>query len=381
MKNIGIRLAFALMLVMGALAPRAQSQGSPCHFKGLPFRVCASTLQTATPASPAALFTVVADGLQNPRGLTFGPGGRLYVAQAGEGGATPTGKITEILYPWLVNPETQDIVTGLISVGKEGDIVGVAGLSAVGDGTIYAAMELSNAGTGGFPSQLGHLLKANQGGQVLDITDVGDFDYAWSIAHTNLAPHDFPDANPYGVLALSDRLYVADAASNTLNLVKPDGSDEILAYFPNNTIADATPTCVAQGPDGALYIGTLALVDSLVFGPSAKVYRVGPSHTDPNNFSTVLNVATVWATGLWPINGCAFARDGSFYISELITSSDFTGGDVVKIPFATPSVHTSLTNNTLTFPAGVAVGPDGNVYVSNGTAFVPQGQVVRLANH
>src|SRR5216684_9184672 len=151
MKNIGIRLVFASMLVMGALAPRAQSQGSPCHFKGFPFRVCASTSQAATPASPVALFTVVADGLQSPRGLTFGPGGRLYVAQAGEGGATPTGKITEILYPWLVNPETQDIVTGLISVGKEGDIVGVAGLSAVGDGTIYAAMELSNAGTGGFP--------------------------------------------------------------------------------------------------------------------------------------------------------------------------------------------------------------------------------------
>jgi sugar lactone lactonase YvrE len=216
---------------------------------------------------------------------------------------------------------------------------------------------------------------------VLDITDIGDFDYAWSIEHTNLAPHDFPDANPYGVLALPDRLYVADAATNTLNLVKPDGSDEILAYFPNNTIADATPTCVAQGPDGALYIGTLALVDSLVFGPSAKVYRVDPSDTDPNNFSTVLNVATVWTTGLWPINGCAFAPDGSFYVSQLITSSDFTGGDVVKIPFATPNVHTSLTNNTLTFPAGVAVGPDGNVYVSNGTAFVPQGQVVRLANH
>jgi hypothetical protein len=176
-------------------------------------------------------------------------------------------------------------------------------------------------------------------------------------------------------------VYVVDAATNTLDLVRPNGSITILAYLPDNAIADSTPTCIAQGPDGALYIGTLALVDSLVFGPSAIVYRVDPSAADPSNFATVLSLATPWATGLWPINGCAFGVDGSFYASELITSTDFSGGDVVKIPFATPAVHTSLTDNALTFPAGVAVGPDGSVYVSNGTAFVPQGQVIRLTNH
>ena len=207
------------------------------------------------PAIAAGPFTVVADGLQNPRGLAFGPGGRLYVAQAGSGGATATGKITEIRYPWLANPAVHDVVTGLISVGKESTAVSVAGLSAIGNGTLYAAMEVSNAATG-FPSRLGHLLKVSQGGQIRDVSNVGDFDYAWTIVHHDLAPRDFPDSNPYGVLALSDQLYVANAASNTLDLVHPDGTEEILAYFPNNAIADATPTCIAQGPDGALYIGT-----------------------------------------------------------------------------------------------------------------------------
>ena len=338
-------------------------------------------LLAIAPAFAGGPFTVVADGLQNPRGLTFGPGGRLYVAQAGAGGATATGKITEIRYPWLASPAIHDVVSGLISMGTpEGGIVSVAGLSAIGNGTIYAAMELSNAGTG-FPSRLGHLLKVSQGGQIRDVSDVGDFDFAWTNVNFDLAPRDFPDSNPYGVLALSDRLYVANAASNTLDLVHPNGKEEILAFFPNNVIADATPTCIAQGPDGALYIGTLALVDSLVFGPSAIVYRVDPSQADPSNMSTVLNLATPWATGLWPINGCAFGPDGSFYASELITSQTFSGGDVVKIPFNTPGTHTSLTGKTLTFPAGVAVGPHGNVYVSNGGAFVPQGQVVRLTNH
>jgi len=338
------------------------------------------TVLAIAPAFAGGPFTVVANGLQDPRGLTFGPGGRLYVAQAGAGGATATGKISEIRYPWLANPAIHDVVTGLISITVNGQAVSVAGLSAIGNGTIYAAMEASNSATG-FPSLLGHLLKVSQGGQIRDVSDVGDFDFAWTNTNFDLAPHDFPDSNPYGVLALSNQLYVANAASNTLDIVNPDGTEAILAFFPNNVIADATPTCIAQGPDGALYIGTLALVDSLVFGPSAKVYRVDPSQADPSNMSTVLSLATLWASGLWPINGCAFGPDGSFYASELITSQKFSGGDVVKIPFDTPTVHTSLTGNTLTFPAGVAVGPDGNVYVSNGTAFVPQGQVVKLTNH
>ncbi len=72
------------------------------------------------PAIAAGPFTVVADGLQNPRGLAFGPGGRLYVAQAGSGGATATGKITEIRYPWLANPAVHDVVTGLSTMSSPG---------------------------------------------------------------------------------------------------------------------------------------------------------------------------------------------------------------------------------------------------------------------
>ena len=107
---------------------------------------------------------------------------------------------------------------------------------------------------------------------------------------------------------------------------------------------------------------------------------VDPTAVDPSDFNKVLHVATPWATGLWPINGCTFGPDGSFYASELITHDDFGGGDVVKIPFATPGVHIPLTGDSLTFPAGVAVGPDGHVYVANGTAFAT-GQVVRLTLH
>jgi hypothetical protein len=324
-------------------------------------------------------FTIVVGGLQSPRGLSFGPGGKLYVAQAGSGDST--GKITEVSNAWTPSPSSRNVLTGLISAGDEGEFLGIDGVSVHGNGGIYAIFALSNVATG-FPSKLGHLFKVTPSGISRDIANVGDFNYAWSQDHVDLAPRDFPDSNPYAVLALPDRVYVADAGTNTLNLISPDGSDQILAYFPNNTIADSTPTCIAKGPDGALYVGTLALVDSIVFGPSAIIYRVDPTETDPNDLSTVLNVATPWARGFWPINGCAFGPDGSLYVSELITKSDFSpSGEVVKISFDNPSIRENLTGAALAYPAGVAVGPDSNVYVSNGGAFVPEGQVVRLTKH
>jgi hypothetical protein len=329
------------------------------------------------PGAALGQFTVVVGNLNSPRGLTFGPGGRLYLAQAGSGGST--GKISQIPDPWAATPVVHDVVTGLISaVHTEGEAVSVDGISALGNGNILAVMALSNEVVG-FQSPLGHLLQVNPAGQIRNIANVGDFDFEWSKAHLNLAS-DFPDADPYAVLALPDRTYVADAASNTLDLVRPDGSEEILAYFPENALADATPTCIAQGPDGALYVGTLALVDSIVFGPSAKVYRVDPKAADPSRLLTVLNIASLWADNLGPINGCAFGPDGTFYASEFFTAPAFAHGDVVKIPFETPYQHISLTGGSLLFPAGVAVGADGTVFVSNGSAELPagQGQVVRL---
>lgn len=323
-------------------------------------------------------FTVVAGGLQSPRGLTFGPGGRLYVAQAGSGGNT--GAITEIRNAWTVAPVVRDVVTGLPSIGGDGEFVGVDGISALGNGNIAVIMAESEAA--GEPAPAGHLLHVNVAGKWRDVANVGDFNYAWSAEHTDLAYGDFPDSNPYGVLAVPGGSYVADAGTNTLNFVKSNGEVSILAYLADNPIRDSTPTCVAQGPDGAIYVGTLALVDSINGGPQAIVYRVDPTKANPDNLDTVMNLATPWATGLYPINGCTFGPDGTFYASQLFTQwpPPFSKGDVVKIPFATPAVHTFLTGGTLTVPGGVAVGPDGAVYVADGSAFGAPGAVVRLTD-
>ncbi len=354
----------------------------------------------AAPASATPLpYTVIASGLHNPRGLAFGSEGRLYVAEAGLGAGNPTdgviegfgltGQITQISRLRSSSPRIRVVASGLPSAANSDGVVGASGISTRGEGNILVQIGLSQVQTGIPNDQLGRLLRVSRNGSVHAVANIGDFDYAWSTQHQDLAPHDFTpgDANPYGVLSTARGAYVVDAGTNTLDWVSRSGQVKILAYFPNNTMADATPTCVTRGPDGALYIGTLAFVDSLGSildphlpppNPSAVVYRVDPRAADPDSLPTVLSLATPWATSLWPITGCAASRT-TFYASQFIAGVGQTGpfGDVVAIPFADPSQHTSLTSGMLAFPGGVAIGPDHHVYVANMSTSA-NGQVVRL---
>ena len=115
-------------------------------------------------------------------------------------------------------------------------------------------------------------------------------------------------------------------------------------------------------------------------GPSAKVYRVDPAAADPNDLNSVTHKATLWASHLGPINGCAFGPDGSFHASEFFTAPPFANGDVVKIPFNNPAQHISLPGERWC-SLEESVGADGSVFVSKGSGEVPEGQVVRLTNH
>ena len=48
-----------------------------------------------TDAAAQYVVTPVMSGLDNPRGLAFGPDGGLYVAEAGRGGTIPTSIVVE----------------------------------------------------------------------------------------------------------------------------------------------------------------------------------------------------------------------------------------------------------------------------------------------
>jgi hypothetical protein len=335
---------------------------------------------TAVAADPGV---VVADGLHSPRGLDFGPGGILYAAESGD--ASNGGAVLQIENSASQHPIVRTIIDGLTKIGDEGEFIGIDGISVLGRGTnqkIYGVFGLAPQIVGS--ADFGQVVTIDRSGAMDTITNVGQFDFDWGKAHSSLWEEFVNgDANPYGILALPGHLYVVDAGENTLDEVHPDGSIDILAYFPNEVIRDAIPTCVRQGPDGALYVGTLAFVDSAVLGPSAKVYRVDPSQA---NLAEPWNTPmTIWASGLWPINGCDFGPDGTFYASQLFTNPAwlFSGGqapahgDVVAISWGSPTTHRSLTGGALGPTGGVAVSPSGAVFVSNNTVG-PGGQILRL---
>lgn len=380
---------------------------------------CAGSLSAAPPPQ----LTVIANGLNNPRGLAFAPNGTLYVAEAGLGagdgqggfavGVGFTASITEIQGVSSAQPQVRRIVQGLASVGdtENGfpEALGPSGVSVHGTGNIYVSMGESVMGVaeslGNLPvaarREFGHLLKVTPSGQWKAVADVGDFDYAWTFDNKDQpwAPAgQFPDANPYGVLAAPGQEFVADAGANTLDEVRANGTIHIVAYFPNPMlplpngklvpVSDAVPTCVTRGPDGYLYVGTLAFGANFArfstnsppswtnLPPQSVIYRVNPAGDE-----VFLTDADVWASGFNPITAIGF-HNGAIYVTEYTTQeSHYATGDVVSVQFnadGTAGARSVLGTGALQQPNGLAFGRDGAIYVSNHSISAGGGQVVQV---
>jgi len=345
-----------------------------------------------------ATWEVVVDGLDNPRGLAFGPEGALYIAQAGSGGDGACGPGPEgtrcygdsgtISRYDLRNGSLTDVVTGLPSLATEDGqmfAIGPNDLSFQGRGNLFFTI-----GFGGDPNaredlfgpdgaKLAHLGRATPNGAWKLVEDLGLFE-----ADVN-PTGDEVDSNPYGVLALAGKQIVADAGANALVQVRSNAISA-LATFPNRLVEappflglppgtqipmDAVPTSVAVGPDGDYYVGQLTGFPFPV--GAANVYRVPPDGGAPE----------VFASGFTHIVDLAFGPDGSLYVLEIakngllaaFNTNDWTGA---LIRIAPDGTRTELVPGVLTAPGGVAVGGDGVLYVTNNSIYSDVGELLKI---
>ena len=330
---------------------------------------------------------VIASGLDNPRGIAFGPDGALYVAEAGRGGTStlcdiggngqprcygPSGAITRITGIGVHDR----IVTGLPS------LAGASGSDALGPADIDFGLNSAwvTIGFGANPLQRSVYEAAGiRFGSLVRVTGIGQWSYVTDISDHEISSNpdgNQVDSNPFGLKVLSDRVIVADSGANALLQIGQFGQTTTLAVFPRRTVGpatiDAVPTGFAVGPDGSYFVGELTGAPFPV--GAARIYRV------PANGGT----PTVVATGFTTVIDVAFdlPRNAAYVLEHdsdgiIPPTGPLLDGRLIRINTNT-GAQTVVVSTGLVKPGGVAVGSDGALYVTRRTGLAGLGEVVRI---
>ena len=329
----------------------------------------------------SANVSVFAQGLNNPRGLTFGPDGNLYVAEGGAGGnMSSAGLCAQVIPP--VGPYTGGFTARISKISPNGTrttvadhlpssqtspalgglVSGVADVAFIGD-TLYAL--LSGAGCShGLAGTDNTVLRVNADGTTTMIADLSAFQKTHPVE--NPEPDDFePDGTWFSMVAVRGDLYAVEPNHGELDVISTDGEIRRIVDI-SASQGHIVPTAVAY--DGNFYVGNLNTFP--IQEGSSKILKITPS-----------GQLKTFATGFTTILGLAFDDRHRLYVLENTTGNPEPTPGTGKVLRIDHSGNVEEIASGLFLPTAMTFGPDGNLYVSNvgfGPPPVGLGQVVKI---